>query len=125
MEVINILLLSLMIIVGELGSIFEKFKEFKVYMEKQSGQSLKIFRTDGGREYTSNEFSVFCKNHGIKHQLTASYSLQQNGVIERKNRTICEMARKKLAQNILGRSCVLCYLYFEQVSYKECSGYDT
>ena len=62
---------------------FEKFKEFKIYVEKHCGRSLKVLRTDRGGEYTSNEFCVFCKNHGIKHQLTASYSPQQNGVIER------------------------------------------
>ena len=55
-----------------------------------------MLRTDRGGEYISNEFYIFYKNHGIKHQLTASYSPQQNGVAERKNRTICEMARSML-----------------------------
>ena len=75
---------------------FEIFKSFKAYVEKQSGLSLKVLRTDRGGEYTSNEFADFCKNQGIKHQLTASYSPQQNGVSERKNRTIVEMARSML-----------------------------
>jgi transposase InsO family protein len=42
-------------------------------------------RTDRGGEYTSNEFNEFCKVHGVKRQLTAAYTPQQNGVSERKN----------------------------------------
>ncbi|GJV99668.1 zinc finger, CCHC-type containing protein [Tanacetum coccineum] len=47
-----------------------------------------MLRTDRGREFTSNEFTQYCKENGIARQLTAPYSLQQNGVVERKNRTI-------------------------------------
>ena len=48
---------------------------------------------DNGKEYTSNEFDKFFEETGIEHQLTAPYTPQQNGVNERKNRTIMEMAR--------------------------------
>ncbi|RVX05780.1 Retrovirus-related Pol polyprotein from transposon TNT 1-94 [Vitis vinifera] len=41
-----------------------------------------------GGEFTSHEFNVFCKANGISRQLTAVYTPQQNGVVERKNRTI-------------------------------------
>ena len=69
------------------------FKEFIAYAEKQSGYTLKVLHTDRGGEYTSNAFFEFCKTQEIKHQLTTSYSPQQNGIAERKNRTIIEMAR--------------------------------
>ncbi|KAL8120103.1 hypothetical protein AgCh_017288 [Apium graveolens] len=46
-----------------------------------------------GGEYTSKEFEEYCKDKGIWKQLTAGYMPQQNGVAERKNRTIVEMAR--------------------------------
>ncbi|CAL8165963.1 unnamed protein product [Prunus armeniaca] len=72
---------------------FSFFKQFKAYGEKQSGYNLKTLRTDRGGEFTSNEFSEFCKSNGIKRELTASYTPQQNGVAERRNRTIVEMAR--------------------------------
>lgn len=47
------------------------------------------------------------EEHGIKHQLTARYTPQQNGVAERKNKTIMEMARtirktKDLPKNFWG-----------------------
>ncbi|KAL4377055.1 hypothetical protein GQ457_02G041490 [Hibiscus cannabinus] len=70
-----------------------KFKEFKAMAEKQSDQFIKILRSDRGSEYTKNLFEDFCKEHGIIHQLTVRYTPQQNGVAERKNCTLLDMAR--------------------------------
>jgi len=75
---------------------FIYFKQFKALTEKQCEHSLKILRTDRGREFTNNEFLDYCKQHGIKRELTARYTPQQNGVAERKNRTIMEMALSML-----------------------------
>nr|GEX00098.1 ribonuclease H-like domain, reverse transcriptase, RNA-dependent DNA polymerase [Tanacetum cinerariifolium] len=50
-------------------------------------------RTDRGGEFTSNKFTQYCKENGIARQLTAPYSPQQNGVVERKNRTIMSTTR--------------------------------
>ena len=50
-------------------------------------------RSDNGGEYESNEFDDFCLEAGIKKELTVPYNPQQNGVAERKNRTICEVAK--------------------------------
>jgi transposase InsO family protein len=63
-------------------------------MEK--GCKLKAFRSDRGGEFTSNEFKGFCELNGIKHYLTAPYSPQQNGVVERRNQTVVGMARSLL-----------------------------
>jgi transposase InsO family protein len=59
---------------------------------------LKKLRSDRGGEYTSNEFQDFCANLGMERQLTVAYSPQQNGVAERRNRTICEMTRSILTE---------------------------
>ena len=67
---------------------FSYFMEFKNNVEKQSGYNIKCLRTDRGGEYISNEFIKFCKDCGIKRQLTMSFTPQQNGLCERKNRTI-------------------------------------
>ncbi|KAG9440556.1 hypothetical protein H6P81_020721 [Aristolochia fimbriata] len=67
------------------------FKEFKSYVEKQSGKEIKTLRTDQGTEYIAGE--SYFKQCGIQHQMTARYTPQQNGVAERKNRTIMEMVR--------------------------------
>ena len=50
-------------------------------------------RLDNGGEFTSNEFNDFCKEVGIKRELTIPYTLQQNGVVERNNRSIMEVVK--------------------------------
>jgi transposase InsO family protein len=75
---------------------FEKFKNFKALVENESGCKIQCLRTDRGGEYTSNAFNSFCINHGIKRQLTTAYTPQQNGVSERKNRTLLNMVRSML-----------------------------
>ena len=78
------------------SEVFEKFQNFKALVENQSGLHIKVLRTDRGGEYISNEFLKFCRENGIHKQFTTRYTLQQNGVAERKNRTIMEMARSML-----------------------------
>jgi hypothetical protein len=56
-------------------------------------RKIKILRSDNGGEYTSKEFVNFCTNVGIKRELTTPYNPQQNGVAERKNRTILEAVK--------------------------------
>lgn len=76
--------------------IFDKFNEFKVFAETQTGMKLKSIRSDNGREYVSEKFSSFLVSNGIKRQLTVPYTPQQNAVAERANRTLVEMARSML-----------------------------
>ena len=59
-------------------------------------KKIKNFQLDNGREFTSNEFKYLCKDSEIKRELSIPYNPQQNGVIERKNRTIMEVARAML-----------------------------
>lgn len=80
---------------------FMMFKKFKILVEKESGSALCCLRTDRGGEFTSEEFNEFCSMHGIARQLTASYTPQQNGVAERRNRTIMNMVRSMLAERFI------------------------
>jgi hypothetical protein len=73
--------------------VFSKFKEFKSLIENLSKRKIKILRSDNGREYTSKEFAKFCKYYGIKRDLTTPYNPQQNGVAERKRKTIMEAVK--------------------------------
>ncbi|GJW20080.1 ribonuclease H-like domain, reverse transcriptase, RNA-dependent DNA polymerase [Tanacetum coccineum] len=83
---------------------FDTFKEYKKSIENELRTTLKMLRTDRGGEFTSNEFTQYCKENGIARQLTAPYSPQQNGVVERRNRTImsttrCMMKATNMPQN--------------------------
>ncbi|CAL5345664.1 unnamed protein product [Camellia sinensis] len=75
---------------------FEKFKHFKAKVEKQSGFCIKVLRTYRGGEFLSKDFDLFCEENGIQRELTTPYTPEQNGVAERKNRTVVEMARSML-----------------------------
>jgi transposase InsO family protein len=73
--------------------VFSKFKEFKASIENLSERKIKILRSVNGGEYTSKEFVNFCKDVGIKRELTTPYNPQQNGVAERKNKMIMEVVK--------------------------------
>lgn len=68
-------------------------KRFKAGVEVETGCKLRVLRTDRGGEFTSVEFGLYCANEGVARHLTAPYSPQQNGVVERRNQTVVAMAR--------------------------------
>ena len=80
---------------------FDRFKDFKALAEKQLGKSLKTLRSDRGGEYLDSEFKDFLLEHGILSQLTAPGTPQQNGVSERRNRTLLDMVRSMLSYSSL------------------------
>jgi transposase InsO family protein len=83
------------------GEVFQHFLNFKTMVEKEKGVSIKCLRSDGGGEYFSNEFSEYLKEHGIQRKYSCGYSPHQNGVVERKNKHIAEIARAMLNEKNL------------------------
>ena len=65
-------------------------------MENQTRKKIKVLRSDNGGEYTSRAFDDFCRQEGIKRQLTVPYTPQQNKVADRKNCAIVGAARAML-----------------------------
>ena len=72
----------------ETDEVLDRFRDFKALVENQSGKKIKVLRSDNAGEYTSGGFVDFCSEAGIKRDFTVPYNPQQNGVVERKNRTI-------------------------------------
>ena len=70
--------------------VFSIFSEWLAMVENQTGRKLKCLRTDNGGEFKSEEFIKFCRERDIRHEYTAPYSLEQNGIAERMNQTILE-----------------------------------
>ncbi len=64
--------------------------------EKKAGKVLKVLRSDNGGEYVSAEFERYLRCEGIVHQRTAPHTPEHNGVAERCNRSVMEMARAML-----------------------------
>jgi hypothetical protein len=81
----------------EKSEVFTHFQNFRILVEKQTRLQVKCQRSDGGGEYFSNEFTTYLKMHGIQRQFTCRYIPQQNGVAERKNMHIAEVARALMA----------------------------
>lgn len=65
-------------------------------MENQTGKKPKNFRSDRGLEYLNSNLQNFLKSKEIRQQCTVGYAPEQNGVAERKNRTLLEAARSML-----------------------------
>lgn len=84
------------ILMREKSEAFEKFKRFRTLVEQETRGRIRTFRTDRGGEFTSTEFKSYCDSAGIARHLTAPYSPQQNGIVERRNRTLLEMTRSIL-----------------------------
>lgn len=81
---------------NEKSEAFSAFLKFKALEEKQSSHQIKTLRKDRGGEFIYTSFMEYCKDNGIQRQLTIRRSPQQNGIAERKNRTIVEMARSMM-----------------------------
>ena len=72
------------------------FHTFKALVGNLTGKKIKILRTNNGTKYETNKFKKFCREARIKRETTTVYTPEQNGVVERKNRTIVEAARAML-----------------------------
>jgi hypothetical protein len=80
---------------------FENFKIYKEMVENEMDSRIKCLRSDNVGEFTSKEFMDYCSSHGIKRQFSVARTPQQNGVVQRKNMKIHEMARTMLMDSKL------------------------
>jgi len=69
------------------------FKKFKALVESQTGRKIKKLETDNGLEFCESDFNELCTTQGIARYKTLVEKPQQNGVVERINRTLLERAR--------------------------------
>uniref|UniRef100_A0A1X7UTK1 Integrase catalytic domain-containing protein n=1 Tax=Amphimedon queenslandica TaxID=400682 RepID=A0A1X7UTK1_AMPQE len=75
----------------------DKFKEFEAIACNQTGLKISTLHSDNGGEYLSNDFEEYLKGKGIRHKCTIPYSIAQNGMAERMNRTTVESARTMIS----------------------------
>ncbi|GJX69392.1 putative ribonuclease H-like domain-containing protein [Tanacetum coccineum] len=76
-------------------------KRFIIEIENQLNHKVKVIRCDNGTEFKNREMNEFCGLKGIKREFSVARTPQQNGVAERKNRTLIEAARTMLADSLL------------------------
>lgn len=75
------------------SDVFSCFKDFANRVKNHFGHAIKVFHSDNGSEYVNHEFKNYFSKEGIRFEFTAPYTPQQNGRVERDNRTIVESAR--------------------------------
>lgn len=72
------------------------FLELSKQLMTESSHKIIRVRSDYGKEFDNKLIDDFCIDNGIRHEFSAPKTPQQNGVVERKNRTLQEMARTML-----------------------------
>jgi transposase InsO family protein len=80
---------------------FEKFKVYTEMVENEKYSKIKCLICDNEGEFNSKEFRDFFSKHEIKRKFFVSRTPQHNGVIERKNKIVQEMARTMLMDSKL------------------------
>ena len=94
----------------------KNLKFSKKKLKNTLGKRIQRIRSDRGGEYRLNDYINFCETHGIVREEYAPNSPSQNGVAERKNRTLLEMVsamliHSKLPMNFWGEALfTACYI---------------
>lgn len=88
---------------------YDSLKKCVATIEADTNQKVKRLVSDRGSELTSKRTQEFLMNQGISHEVSAPFTPQQNGFIERDNRTVMEAARsmlfhKKLEEKLWGEA---------------------
>lgn len=102
---------SIVVYMKHKSEVFKSFKDFYTYIQKHHGD-VKIFRSDNGGEYKSDEFLDFCRTNGILMKPSAPYSPFMNGIAERFNRELVEHTRCMLIE-----AAAPLYLWPEAMAY--------
>ncbi|GJX77218.1 putative ribonuclease H-like domain-containing protein [Tanacetum coccineum] len=76
-------------------------KTFITEIENQLDHKVKVIRCDNGTEFKNSVMNQFCEMKGIKREFSVARTPQQNGVAERRNRTLIEAARTMLVDSKL------------------------
>jgi transposase InsO family protein len=80
------------------SDVFDTFKTFIKRLQNEFETTIKKVRSDNGSEFKNTRVDELCDEYGIRHQFLAKYTPQSNGLVERKNRTLIDMARSMLSE---------------------------
>jgi transposase InsO family protein len=79
--------------------VFEHFWSLALRFNNEHANCLKVIRSDNGIEFRNVSFDQFCLEHDVHQQFSTPRVPRQNRVMERKNRTLVEMARMMLDEH--------------------------
>jgi len=82
---------------------FDFVRDLVLKLRNESQRPMRANYSDNGGEFRNSRFDSFCSDQGLEHQFSSPYTPPQNGVVERKNRTLVEMARTMLDEHMTPR----------------------
>jgi transposase InsO family protein len=85
-------------VLGSKGEATDAIRRAQAAAEAECCRKLRVLCTDNDGEFTVAEFVSYCTDEGVQRHYSASYSPQQNDIIERHNQTVVQMARALLKQ---------------------------
>ena len=88
----------------EKNEAFKEFSKLCKQLQIYRNSPIVFIRSNHGREFDQKEFTEFCSNYGIAHNFSAPRTPQQNGVVERKNRTLEDMTRTMMCESNVPQS---------------------
>ena len=80
------------------SDVFATFKSFIKGIHNKFKTTIKKVISDNRSEFKNTRIDELCDEFGIRHQFSAKYTPQSNGLVERKNRTLIDMARSMLSE---------------------------
>jgi transposase InsO family protein len=83
---------------------FATFKSFIKGIHNEFETTIKRVRSNNGSEFKNTRIDELCDDFGIRHQFLAKYTLQSNDLVERKNRTLIDVARSMLSEYSVSQS---------------------
>jgi transposase InsO family protein len=88
------------IFLSQKSDIYANFVEYCNRVENEKGLKINTIRSDHGGKFENTQFDDLCSKRGYRHEYSAPRTPQQNGVVERKNRTLQELARTNYGQEL-------------------------
>jgi transposase InsO family protein len=86
------------------SDVFATFKSFVKGIHNEFETAIKRVRSDNGSEFENTRIDELCDDFEIRHQFLVKYTLQSNDLVERKNRTLIDMARSMLSEYNVSQS---------------------
>jgi transposase InsO family protein len=86
------------VVLGSKREAADAIRRAQAAVEAECDRKLRVLRTDNGSEFTTAEFTSYYADEGVQCHYSTPYNPQQNGVVERRNQTVVEMARTLLKQ---------------------------
>ena len=86
------------------SDVLASFKSFVKGIHNEFETTIKKVRSDNGCEFKNTRIDELCDRFGIRHQFSTKYTPQSNSLVERKNRTLIDMAKSILSEYDMSHS---------------------